>query len=123
MATTGNKHSNHLPLFVLDVLRYDMEQVPSVTKLLNDTGCIGWRQLWPHDFTDAEVIGALEQLTNEGLVQVLIDDPQLKELAPARGIPHFEGPLGEYWFRLSDAGRDKWAAWNPPTKPDCAPEK
>lgn len=116
MTAPNNQIAMQLPMFVVDVLRYDIEQVPSITKLLNNTGSIGWRKFWPHDFTDKEVVGALGRLCNEGLVEVLVYDPQLKELVVGKGQPDFEGRLVENWFRLNDAGRRKWEEWRPPTE-------
>lgn len=117
MAISNNPHEQHLPMLVVDVLRYDIEQVPAIRNLLNNTGSVGWRKFWPLDFTDSEVIDALQRLVREGLVEVLVYDPQRKELVFRGEVSRVADSLEEYWFRLNDEGRKKWEAWDPPTEP------
>ena len=122
MAETANRISKHIPMFVVDVLRYDIEQVPSIAKLLNNTGSVGWRKFWARDFTDREVVAALEELVTEGLVDVLVYEPQRKELVRMTATPDFRGSLEEYWFCLNGSGRKKWEEWKPPTEEDVSLE-
>jgi hypothetical protein len=36
-------HEKHLPMFVIDVLRYDIEQISNIVTLLNNAAGVGWR--------------------------------------------------------------------------------
>jgi hypothetical protein len=64
------EYSRHLPMFVVDVLRYDIEQISNIVTLLNSAGGVGWRVFWPRDFHETEVFGALTQLIDRGWVGV-----------------------------------------------------
>ncbi|MCS7272492.1 MAG: hypothetical protein NZ703_15520, partial [Gemmataceae bacterium] len=76
-------YAYHLPMFVLDVLRHDaIEQLSSIVKMLNNVGCIGWRDCWPHDFTVEEIVPVLEQLVRDGLVDVLRESEAGNEVVP-----------------------------------------
>lgn len=107
---------NPLGMFILDVLRHDIiEQVPSIVKMLNNDGCIGWRDCWPQDFTEQEVVPVLESLVREGYVQVLREVESGNDVAP---IPIAEANIRQdqdnLWFSLTDAGRQLWNNWEPP---------
>ena len=105
-----------LEMFVLDVLRHDdIEPFASIVRMLNDDGCIGWRDQWPHDFQTGEVQSALEDVIQQGWVEVLHENGA-GELAPMDpGTPLKPDGLAEYWFRLTSEGRAVWGEWNPPT--------
>lgn len=61
-----------LPMFVLDVLRHDViENVPSIVEMLNNDGCVGWRDQWDRDFTGEDVRSVLGPLVREGLLLAL----------------------------------------------------
>ena len=111
-------HAEQFPMFVIDVLRYDIEQVPSIVNLLNDRTNIGWREYWPHDFTEAEVIGALGVLTAERLVDVYQAVDDASDLIPCDVLPDFTQSLDNYWFLLLDSGRQKLEQWQPPNPPE-----
>ena len=116
MNTEINKISNQLRMFILDVLRHDViEQVPSIIKMLNDDGGIGWRDCWPHDFSEREVLPELELLVRSGHVQVLLEQESGNEVVP---IPISEADVGHnwscLWFGLTPSGRDLWNNWVPP---------
>jgi hypothetical protein len=76
--TDEGENRNHLEvsqigMFIIDVLRYDVEAIPSILKLLNDDGSLGWRFAWPHDFTIEEVKQTLEELLQKDLVLPLYE--------------------------------------------------
>src|SRR5437899_12546210 len=80
-----SEQTHQLPMFILDVLRHDdVEQLPSILKMMNNAGCIGWRGCWPRDFTREEVIPALESLIRLGRVRAFTEGPG-EELLPQKG--------------------------------------
>jgi hypothetical protein len=111
---TLKKHE--VPLCVLDVLRHDViEDLRGILNLMNNDGCIGWRELWPHDFTEEEVMKALRELDAEGLVLTL------RERTTEEGFDELPRQSAELrdnvpglWFHLTPEGRRKWDAWEPP---------
>jgi hypothetical protein len=103
-----------LLMFVVDVLRYDIERIPSIVKLLNNRGSVGWRFFWPHDFTEKEVISALKQLMQRGLVRPVRYDPSAQALMDAVGPVQIEIGDESTWFALTDQGWQAWEDWHPP---------
>lgn len=111
-----------LMMFVLDVLRHDFEQVPSIVKMLNNAGCIGWREFWPRDFTDSEVTDALIELTARNLVEVFQEGSGSEgpELVPVEAPAISANNIMRFWFHPSKRGQDLWSSWKPPV-PDIGP--
>ena len=105
-----------LLMFVVDVLRHDMEPLSSVIKMLNNDGSIGWRGFWPHDFTEAEAGQALDELVNRKWVEVLEYSQPSNQLVPAQGTFDIGKKPSRLWFRLTEAGRQAWEDWKPPTQ-------
>jgi hypothetical protein len=100
---------------VLDVLRYDIEPIDSIIRLLNDDGCIGWRHLRESDFTVQDVLPLLKRLVAEGLVDVYERNHDESELIPVDvGKIDIDRRVDEYWYVLTPAGREAWEAWDPP---------
>ena len=101
-----------LPMFVLDVLRYDIEQVENILDLLNSTGSVGWRVFWPHDFTRDEVVEALRVILDRGDVRALDVDPDSDTMTidfDHRGL--FPESADRLWYRLTQQGRRRWEEW------------
>lgn len=110
-------HGADLGMFVLDVLRYDIEQLDSIVKLLNDDSCVGWRMFWPRDFTAADVMDALPGLIAEKRVDVFELSNDGGELVPVdMSRLNLKGKAASYWFLLTERGRAAWDAWEPPTE-------
>jgi len=106
-------NGSSLPLlgyFILDVLRYDIEQIPSVLTLLNDTGSIGWREFWDRDFERGEVREMLEYLTERGLVVPYadVDEPELVPVPVERARQMEDEDL---WWLLDERGKEAWDKW------------
>lgn len=105
-------------MFVVDVLRHDIEQVSSIVNLLNDTGCIGWRDQSPSDFSSNQVISVIPNLVEKGYVDVYMYSKSEDALVPAcevGSMPEgFAGKENSYWFLLTDKGRAAWELWSPP---------
>lgn len=105
-----------LKMFILDVMRHDdVEQVTSIVKMLNDKGCIGWREFWPQDFCESEVLAALKELHREGLVQCLQEAGDQDRLDPVSpNEVDLAREHGRLWFALTPAGRRRWESWEAP---------
>jgi hypothetical protein len=112
----GSGNSFLLAMFILDVLRYDIEAVPSIVNLLNNRGSIGWRNFWAYDFTEKEVTSALETLLQRGLVKPLRYDETLKELVAVQEVESIRGNIDSLWFMLTERGRQAWEKWEPPVE-------
>jgi hypothetical protein len=110
----GSGNSSLLSMFILDVLRHDIEAVPSIVNLLNNRGSIGWRNFWAHDFTEKEVTWALENLLQRGLVKPLRYDEILKELVAVQEVESIRGNIDSLWFMLTERGLQAWERWVPP---------
>jgi hypothetical protein len=104
-----------LEMFVVDVMRHDViENVPAILKMINDDGCIGWREFWPQDFTVIEVTTALKRLAGYGHVDVLEEiGGEVSRVDPGRFNP--ENDYSQFWFTLTDTGKSRWEHWDPPT--------
>ena len=115
MALVERSPSDDLMMFVIDVLRYDMENIEYLVQLLNSDGCVGWRFAWAREFTQADVVGAIERLLDIGMVQCYIERPDaLRAVEPPVDMSRDRDAL---WFELTPAG---WAAgerWDPPIDP------
>ena len=119
MASEGRttEDPERLRMFVLDVLQHDVaEQIDSILRLLNNTGCIGWREFWSHDFTSEEVLKAIQELLRDGLVELLREDTLRGELVSVSPSEvNIERDVATLWFGRTDRGRERWNAWEPPT--------
>ncbi len=105
-----------LPMFVLDVLRHDViEQLPSIIKMLNNDGCIGWRFCWTHDFTTEEVIPVLRGLIAGGFVELVCEEEFGNQVIPvAIENVNLDEASDRLWFGLTQKGLEQWSTWNPP---------
>ena len=103
-------------MFILDVLRYDIEKVDNILNLLNDEGCVGWRVFWNRDFNRDEVVAALEQLARFKLVNVLREHSAA--LVPTDFPENFLQVADSLWFQLNGHGRHAWERWTPPIRFD-----
>jgi hypothetical protein len=115
---TDNKDTeiSQMAMFVIDVLRYDIETTSSILKLLNDRGSIGWRFAWSKDFTEAEVIQALKELVRKGLVKLLLQDEAIKELVPVSETEVIWDNVDSLWFKLTKNGWQTWNQWDDPPR-------
>jgi hypothetical protein len=105
-----------ISMFVLDVLRHDdIEQLSSILKLMNNDGCIGWREFWPHDFAADEVIPVLEGHVRAGYVTAWREHDSTDELLPVTADKlDVRRDQEDLWFALTDKGRALWNQWDPP---------
>ena len=58
-----------LSVFVIDVLRCDIESMQTLISHLNGP-VIGWRSSWHHDLAEEEIFPVLEELVHKDLVEV-----------------------------------------------------
>lgn len=111
---SAHRDFGNLKMFILDVLRWDeLEGVQNIQDMLNEERTIGWRDQWPHDFTKGEIVPALLELVNSGMIaayessrdrMVALDAQELEDRAN----------LDEVWFHLTKLGRIRWQSWHPP---------
>lgn len=119
MGTNANAEKAGRPLiemFVLDVLRHDIEDVTSIVKMLNNTGSIGWRKFWPHDFTMKEVVVAVNALARDGLVRQLVYDADYASAVPTEPAVELVTGSEEMWYEPTEAGQSAWDQWEPPVE-------
>jgi hypothetical protein len=106
-----------LKMFILDVLRHDKtENLASIVKLLNNAGCIGWRNFWPDEFARDEVLLQLRALTTERQVEALQETDGSNEPVPIPPNPIVADD--HIWFALTDAGWKTWSQWEAPASPN-----
>jgi hypothetical protein len=98
----------HLPMFVVDVLRYDIEQISNIVTLLNDAHGVGWRVFWPRDFDEFEVFDALKKLLEMGYVEPLIESLEERAIVPFPGAVASLEEAKALWFVLTRKGWDAW---------------
>lgn len=109
-------------MFVLDVLKYDIEQIGSIVNLLNDDTCIGYQSIYGRPFHEPEVMRWLTDLASDGQVEVCQEEGGY--LVPVKRIPLLtEQTLGDHWFRLTGAGRESLEHWDPPLDLDVPPDE
>ena len=107
--------SADLSMFILDVLRYDIEPMDSIIKLLNDDGCIGWRHLWSRDFTISDVLPELKKLLQMQFLDIYELDDSNTELIPVEPNEiNIDERGDEYWYLITDTGQKAWKDWEPP---------
>jgi hypothetical protein len=100
-------------MFILDVLKYDIEPLESILNLLNDRDGIGWRNFWPRDFLSDEVLSALAELIKGGMVKVLRYDELETSLVDSVDYRAnlFQHPE-QFWFALTDKGTKTLENWD-----------
>ena len=105
-----------LDMFVVDVLRYDIEDVDAILRMLNSTSCVGWRKFWPHDFTRDEVLGALDRLVSRGVAKPLVENPLKNELEEVTHPVDVRNEGGRYSYIIKQSPLNFWNEWNPPVE-------
>jgi hypothetical protein len=105
-------------MFIIDVLRHDIEDIEPILKMLNDTGCIGWRQFWPHDFERDEILQALSRLVKAGMVSPLHYDGQQRALVNVESSFDIMQDREDLWFKLDAPGLAQWDKWEAPDRGD-----
>jgi hypothetical protein len=103
-----------LDMFVIDVLRHDIEDLDAVLRMLNNTGLLGWRKFWPRDFTREEVLEALDRLVSRGLAKPLEYDPVKRELVTLDRPVDVRREGGSLWYTLEQSALDLWNEWKSP---------
>ena len=99
-------------MYVLDVLRYDVEQVESIVRLLNDRS-IGWVEFNERAFTEKDVVDKLMLLVESELVVVLYEEGGWLVECPG----DFEGlkkSPNRFWYKMTEKGRAVYDEWEPP---------
>src|SRR4051794_6764711 len=116
--TPEQVRTHDLAMFIIDVLRHDVEAIPNIILLLNDRGSIGWRNFVVREFSTGDVIPVLEGLVADEMVQPLRENPQNGELIEIQEIGDLAKDLNATWFTLTRKALDEWKAWKPPRSLD-----
>ena len=98
-------------MFVIDVLRYDIEDLAAVLRMLNNSGPMGWRKFWPHDFTREEVLEALDRLVSRGLAKPIEYDPVRRELVDVDRHVDVQEESSLLWYKVEQSALDLWKEW------------
>lgn len=101
-------------MFVIDVLRDDIETISLIINRLNNGGSLGWRFAWPHDFTVMEIIQALKELIEKDLVTPLREDEDLGKIVYCDEDEDIWDNIDFLWFELTERGRQAWNNWDDP---------
>jgi len=102
-----------IDMFVIDVLRHDIEDIEAILRMLNSRSALGWRNFWPRDFCRQEVLDALGRLLSTGLVSPLRYDHTRRELVDIDG-PVEAVDASELWFKLEPSAIQQWEQWDSP---------
>lgn len=105
---------SQMAMFIIDVLRQDIESIPLIVNRLNSRSSLGWRFAWSHDFTETEVIEALKDLLRKGLIRPLQDNEELGKIVYLEKDADIWSNIDSLWFELTDKGREAWNKWDPP---------
>ena len=101
-------------MFIIDVIRYDeCENLESILNMINDDTNIGWRNFWPHDFTEEEIKDGLRTLLNCLLIRPIRYDGSINALTDWSEAVDF-AEINDFWFRITELGWKKWEQWEPP---------
>ena len=84
---------DHLPMFVLDVMRW-ADDHESILNIINSGDALGWIEYWGRAFTRSEIDSALNTLKRRGWIEKCWE-------------------AYDYWC-LSEAGWRAWQEWIPP---------
>jgi hypothetical protein len=102
-----------MTMFVGTVLRYGSSTTIGIVARLNNRGSIGWRNFVTRDFTETDVVSALEVLSTRGFVAS--DGTKACNVVPVAvgQVTDFQESSGQL-FRLTREGRDEVEKWEPP---------
>jgi hypothetical protein len=93
-------------MLVLDAVQDDVEQVPSIMRLLGE-----WRHRIDDEYVQADVVDALRRLLSEGFVAALEESRDAPELVPCADPGLLDSDLVTYWYGSTPSGRAKWDSW------------
>ena len=94
-------------MLVLDAIQDDVEQIPSIMRMLGE-----WRQRLDDEFTCDDVLAALARLLEAGLVAALDESLTNPELVRVGAPDLSTESLRRYWYEPTTAGRAAWESWD-----------
>jgi hypothetical protein len=102
-----SKPEMNIDMLVLDAIQDDVEQLPTIMRMLAE-----WRPQLDEEYTDDDAIEALARLMSKGLVGALeesVDKPELVRIS----VPNTSrAALRQYWYEPTARGRAMWKSWN-----------
>jgi hypothetical protein len=96
-----------LDMLVLDAIQDDVEQLPSIMRMLAE-----WRHQLEEEFTVDDVLAALARLLHGGLVGALEESRERPELVPVPAPDTSPRALRRYWYEPTTLGRARWESWD-----------
>jgi hypothetical protein len=96
-----------IDMLVLDAIQDDVEQIPSIMRMLGE-----WRHSLGEEYTSDDVLDALGRLLQAGLVAALQESVEEPELVPVRAPDLAPSSLRQYWYEATPSGRATWEAWD-----------
>ena len=108
------KTTKRLDLYVLDSLSNDIEDIESITRMLNSDSELGWKKEWGAEFSRLDIVTSLTRMVKNDLVRVLAiqgDSPTLTELR-SQQMP--DSDLDALCFAITARGRMVHGAWELP---------
>jgi hypothetical protein len=107
-------HRTHrdIDMLVLDALQDDVEQIPSIMRMLGEG-----RHGLDEEYTSDDVVDALVRLLRGGLVAALQESVHEPELVRV-GAPNFaRSALRQYWYEPTPSGQAAWEMWDKESNP------
>jgi len=104
-----DRYQIDLQMIVLGILHDDIEDLSSIMLHIPS-----WRQYWPRDFTEAEIVVALRMLLEAGWIRALAlgrSQTGHSELFEVEVAQTSEQVIRSYWFQPTKSGRDTWRRW------------
>jgi len=105
-----------LPMFVIDVLKYDWESLDTMLDLINSESNFGWKVFWPQDFTRDEVERTIRHLLTNDLLTTRKGNHENREREPFEVINPETQDFTDLWFAPNEAGWRAWITWDPPNE-------
>ena len=113
MADDAPIHGADLRMMILDAVQTDIESIVQIKRILR---C--WRDVWPVEFDEADVVAEIRALVREGLldpydipvggdVLEFVEDPSLTD-----------DDIRRYWYLPTPAGNAQLERWHPPDPPN-----
>ncbi len=96
-----------IDMLVLDAVQDDVEQLPSIIRMLAE-----WRHQLDVEYTADDAVAALARLLDSGLIAALDESREKPELVPVPSPGTSPSALRRYWYEPTAAGRSTWEAWD-----------
>jgi hypothetical protein len=93
-------------MLVLDAIQDDIEQLPSIMRMLGE-----WRPRIDEEYVESDVFDAFRRLLGERLVVAYEESLVKPEILPCADPGLDPADLETYWFEPTPSGRARWESW------------